>query len=182
MQQWFLVLVLVSLSGCASLSRKECLDADATSWEGVGYEDGYNGYEPEQRLSQHYQACSRMGVLPHRESYMTGWSQGILTYCTPERGYAIGLSGSRGNPAVCPGDAGMIFQENIELGLRIYELQGEVDSVSDEIEDLEKKLDDARLDYHARRQIRERLRHRDDEMAYLRWRLMEAQSSPLIRF
>ncbi|EKD34460.1 MAG: hypothetical protein ACD_75C02329G0001 [uncultured bacterium] len=182
MQQWLLVLILVSLSGCASLSKQECLDADATSWEGVGYEDGYNGYHPDRRLSQHYQACSKLGVFPHRETYMTGWSRGILEYCTAERGYAIGLSGSRGNPELCPDGTGILFQENAELGLQIYALKREMDSVYNEIEDLERRLDDAKLDKHARRDIRDRIRHRDDEMSHLRWRLMEAQSMPLIRF
>lgn len=182
MHQWLLVLILVSLSACASLSKQECLDADATSWEGVGYEDGYNGYNPDQRLSQHYEACSKLGVFPHRESYMIGWSRGILVYCTPERGYAIGLSGSRGNPAMCPDGTGILFQENVELGLRIHELKREMNSVTYEIEGLEEKLGDAELDKQARRQIRDRLRHRDDQMAHLRWRLMEAESMPLIRF
>lgn len=182
MQLWLVVMILVSLSGCASLSEQECLQADATSWESIGYEDGYNGHHPDRRLNQHYEACSKLGVFPHRDTYMTGWSRGILGYCTPERGYEIGLSGSRGNPELCPGDSGFLFQENAELGLQIYELKREMEAVYREIEDLERRLDDAKLDKQARRNIRDRIRHRDDEMSQLRWRLMEAQSGPLIRF
>lgn len=182
MQLWRVVLILLSLSGCASLSERECLEADATSWEGVGYEDGYNGHHPDRRLSQHYEACSELGVFPNRETYMKGWNRGILLYCTAERGYEIGLSGSRGNPELCPESTAYFFQENAELGLHIYELQREMDSVYREIEDLEQQLDDKKLDNQSRRVIRDRIRHRDDEMANLRWRLMEAQSAPLIRF
>lgn len=182
MQLWLLIMVLVSLTGCASLSKQECLDASATSWEGIGFVDGHDGYNPDRRLAQHYEACSKVGVSPDRTTYMAGWSRGILEYCTPDRGYAIGLSGSSGNPELCPAESGAIFQDNVQLGLRVYEVKREMDSIYHEIEDLEERLDDKRLDKQARRDIRERIRHRDDEMSHLRWQLMEAQSIPLIRY
>lgn len=182
MQPWLVVLVLMTLSGCASMSKQECLDAAATSWEGVGYEDGYNGYDPGLRLSQHDEACREVGVFPHRETFMMGWSRGIREYCTPQRGYQVGLSGSSGNPELCPDDTGILFQENAELGQRIYGLKREMDSVYSEIKDLEKRLDNAQLDKHERRAIRDRIRHRDDEMSHLRWRLIEAEAAPLIQF
>ncbi len=182
MQLWLVVLILMSLSGCASLSERECLEADATSWENIGYEDGYSGYHPDRRLKAHYEACSELGVFPHRESYMTGWFRGVRGYCTPERAYEVGVSGSRGNPEICPDGTDFLFRENVELGLRIHELKREMDVVYHEIEDLERKLDDAKLDKHVRRDIRDRIRYRDDELSDLRWRLMEAQSAPLIRF
>ena len=113
---------------------------------------------------------------------MAGWSRGILEYCTPDRGYAIGLSGSSGNPELCPAESGAIFQDNVQLGLRVYEVKREMDSVYHEIEELEERLEDKRLDKQARRAIRDRIRHHDDEMSHLRWQLMEAQSIPLIRY
>ena len=182
MQLWLVVLILMSLSGCASLSERECLEADATSWERIGYEDGFNGYHPDRRLNQHSEACGELGVLPQRETYMAGWSRGVREYCLPERAYQVGLSGSRGNPGICPDGTDFLFRENVELGLLIHELRREMDSVYHEIEDLERKLDDSKLDKRARRDLRDRIRYRDDQLSDLRWRLMEAQSAPLIRF
>lgn len=181
MQLLLLILMVVSLGGCATLSEQECLDARATSWEGIGWADGREGYHPDRRLGQHFEACSKVGVSPDRDTYMAGWSRGILEYCTPDRGYATGLAGSRGNPELCPDETGVIFQDNVELGLRVYELKREMDSIYYEIEGLEKRLEDKRLDNNARRDLRERIRRRDHDMSDLRWQLNEAQSVPLIR-
>lgn len=182
MRLWLLLAAVALLTGCATLSKQECLDAGATSWEGIGWVDGREGYDPERRLGQHYEACSKVGVSPDRNTYMAGWSRGILEYCTPERGYAVGLSGSRGNPELCPDATGSIFQDNVELGLRIYELKREMDSLYYEIENLEKRLDDKNLDKHVRRDIRERIRRLDHDMSHLRWQLNEAQAIPVIRY
>ena len=182
MQRWILAMVVLSLSGCATLSEQECLDAGATSWEGIGWTDGHNGYNPDQRLGMHFEACSKVGVSPDRDTYMAGWSRGIYEYCTPDRGYSIGLSGSRGNPELCPDETGIIFQDNVQLGLRIYELKHQMDWLYSEIQDLERRLDDRSLDNRARRDIRERIRDRDTEMSHLRWQLIEAQSVPIIRY
>ena len=51
-----------SLSGCASLSKSECLSAD---WEDIGIRDGANG-QPEEYLIQHAKACSKVHVVPDR--------------------------------------------------------------------------------------------------------------------
>lgn len=182
MKLWFFFLLLASLSGCATLSDRECLDAGATSWEGIGWADGRDGYHPDRRLNMHYEACSKVGISPDRNSYMAGWSRGILEYCTPERGYAVGLSGAGGNPELCPDGTGIIFQANVQLGLRVYEVKREMDLLYSEIEALERRLNDRNLDRYARRDIRERLRHYDEEMFHLRWQLIDVQSIPLIRY
>ncbi|OGR23622.1 MAG: hypothetical protein A2277_09650 [Desulfobacterales bacterium RIFOXYA12_FULL_46_15] len=182
MQLWLLIAAVALLTGCATLSEQECLDAGATSWEEIGWVDGCEGYHPDRRLDQHYEACSKVGVSPDQDTYMAGWSRGILEYCTPDRGYAVGLSGSRGNPELCPYETRAIFQDNVKLGLRIYELKQEMDSLYYKIENLEKKLDDKQLDKHARRDIRERIRRLDHDMSDLRWQLNEARSISIIRY
>ena len=54
--------LLGALSGCASLSKSECLNAN---WEDIGVRDGANG-QPEEYLIQHSTACAKVNVAPDR--------------------------------------------------------------------------------------------------------------------
>ncbi|MEH6578134.1 MAG: DUF2799 domain-containing protein [Amphritea sp.] len=72
------------LSGCATLDREECLNAD---WHLIGYEDGSAGRLPEQ-VGEHRQACAEYAVVPDMDAYLQGRSQGLVNYCTEENGYA----------------------------------------------------------------------------------------------
>ena len=72
------LLVLV-LSACATLSKNECLNAD---WYHLGTQDGAAGY-PQGRLLEHYEACAEYGIRPDDTKYLTGRSDGLVTYCQP---------------------------------------------------------------------------------------------------
>ena len=48
--------LLCGVSGCASLSKSECMNA---SWEDIGIRDGANG-RPEEYLIQHSTACAKV--------------------------------------------------------------------------------------------------------------------------
>jgi hypothetical protein len=57
------MMILVSLSwtaftGCATLGKEECLNAD---WFTIGFEDGARGY-PASRIGDHREACAKHGV------------------------------------------------------------------------------------------------------------------------
>lgn len=182
MRYFLATIILVMLSGCASLSEQDCLDASASSWDAIGWYDGHNGYDPDARLGRHYDACSKIGIVPDRNTYMIGWSRGIIEYCTPDRGYAVGLTGSWGNASLCPQETRALFQDNVQLGLRIYELKREMDWLYRQIEELENQLDDDYLDSRARKEIRRRIRHHDAEMSDLRWQLIDTQAIPIIRY
>jgi hypothetical protein len=181
MKLWLLMALMVLLTGCASMSEQECLDAGASSWEGVGIADGQDGWSPDQRLEMHREACSEVGVRPDRKTYMKGWTRGVLDYCTPDRGYSVGLYGSSGNSSVCPGNTGILFEENVQLGLRVYNLKREISQTEDEIRDFQKKLDNKNLDRETSRDLHAKLRHRDEALTRLRVLLIEAQSIPVIR-
>ena len=178
---WFLFVATVGLSGCASMTKEQCLQASATSWEHIGRVDGSDGWDPDQRLAMHSEACQEVHVLPDRKTYMRGWSNGVLEYCTTDRGYAVGLSGSSGNSRICPPETRGLFDDNVDLGLRVHDLRNQIHSLDSEIDDYESRLKDPKLDRETRHDLHERIRNRDRELTHLRMLLSEAQSIPVIR-
>jgi hypothetical protein len=178
---WLLLIAAVGLSGCASMSKEQCLEASATSWEHIGWTDGSDGWDPDQRLAMHREACQEVSILPDRTTYMRGWNSGVLEYCTPDRSYSVGLYGSSGNSRVCPPETRGLFDDNVDLGLRVYNLKNQINSLASEIHSYEKRLGDKTLDRETRRDLHEKVRNRDRELIHLRMLLNEAQSIPIIR-
>ena len=178
---WLLLIAMVGLSGCASMTKEQCLEANSTSWERIGWIDGSDGWDPDRRLAMHREACKEVRILPDRTTYMRGWSNGVIQYCTPDRGYAVGLSGSSGNSGVCPPATRGLFDDNVDLGLRIYTLRNQIYSLDSEIDGYERRLRDPNLDKETKRDLHAKIRHRDEELTHLRILLHEAQAIPIIR-
>ena len=77
------ILMAYALSGCATMSPEECLQAN---WEEVGYDDAVEGY-PVSRSSEHREACASTGVQVDFELYRNGHALGLPYYCTRETGF-----------------------------------------------------------------------------------------------
>ena len=170
------------LGGCATMTKEQCLEANATSWEHIGYVDGGNGHDPDGRLAMHRDACKEVRVLPDRNSYMVGWKRGVVNYCTAEKAYEVGRSGQSGNSRLCPPEVRGYFEDNVALGRRVYELRSELSSLESEIDSYENTLLDKKLSVDMRRDLRSKIRNRDAERSHLRMLLREAEAEPLIRF
>ena len=115
------LLLALAISGCASLSKEECLTAD---WRTVGFQDGAAGYTAE-RIGAHRQACAEHGVMPNLDRYLDGRKNGLREYCRPARGYQEGLEG-RAYGGVCPPDLERDFIGAHEAGLRIYAMEADI--------------------------------------------------------
>ncbi len=89
--------LILLLSGCATLSKQECLQSN---WEIIGQNDGANG-RPLNYLDQHRQACSEYRISPDAMAYERGRNRGLLNYCTESRGYSVGASAIEFDE-VCP--------------------------------------------------------------------------------
>lgn len=79
--------------GCAarpSVSEYQCLAGD---WQTIGYRDGAGGLQST-RLLTHQEACGAFDVIPDRQTYMSGWREGVAEYCTPTNGFALGERGA----------------------------------------------------------------------------------------
>ena len=102
------------LSGCATLRKNECLNAD---WFTIGYEDGAHGY-PASRIGNHREACANHGVSPDFARYEQGRLAGLREYCTPQRGYGLGASGKQ-YTYVCPDSLEPDFLEGYQQGKNV---------------------------------------------------------------
>jgi hypothetical protein len=85
------VLALAGCGGGGAMEEAECMTAD---WRAIGYEDGAQGYGPEQ-LAVRRKACAEYGVAANFEAYMAGREEGLVYYCRPQNGYNVGNSGYR---------------------------------------------------------------------------------------
>jgi hypothetical protein len=131
-----LLLLLLTSFACAksgSVSESQCAAGD---WQTIGYRDGTVGYRST-RLLAHQDACVPHGVIPDRESYMAGWQQGVIEFCEPNNGFAVGRNGQRYDN-VCPGEQRDAFLEAYKQGRTLFLAKAEV-------LDLERRLHAKRL-------------------------------------
>lgn len=107
---WVLILML-GFSGCATLDRDACLAGD---WYQIGLSDGQNGY-PVKQQNKHNEACADYGIAVVEADYLRGHADGLVDYCTPEKGYRVGLN--RGHYAnVCPDETEAAFLDAYREG------------------------------------------------------------------
>lgn len=137
-----LLIALLVMSACASISEEECLAAD---WYSLGVEDGSKGY-PMSRIGRYRKDCAEVGVAPDAQQYGEGRMVGLETFCTYERGYAEGKRGA-GNKAVCPaGPLEAEFMQGYEAGHYVYQVNRDVRNLERELAELRLEVDEVRAD------------------------------------
>lgn len=164
-----LPLLLLALSGCASLDENECRTAD---WRDLGRKDGRHGY-PQSRLAEHHEACIVHGIRPDEKRYAEGRQEGLRIYCVLDNAVREGLAGRR-YEGVCSSGIDRDFSDLNDAALRVYSARNEIDSTDSLITNLEnemrsKKTTDKRR-YQIRDEIRELDRKRERQRDELRWR------------
>ncbi|MFT7560448.1 MAG: hypothetical protein ACI93R_002368 [Flavobacteriales bacterium] len=108
------LLILVSvvfLASCASMSKDECL---AANWEQIGLEDGSRGRVLE-LISQHRKACAKAGVTPNLADYERGHERGLDRYCIYEKGLSLGRNGGNYG-GTCRGKNENAFLDGYDFG------------------------------------------------------------------
>jgi hypothetical protein len=137
-----LLIALMVLSACATISKEECLAAD---WYTKGVEDGSKGY-PMSRIGNYSKDCAEVGVAPDADQYAEGRDHGLEFFCTYERGYQEGKRGSR-NQAVCPpGQLEAEFMQGYKAGHYIYEVNQNIRSLERELAKVQSEVDEIRGD------------------------------------
>lgn len=132
-----LILLALTVSGCASLSEGECRTAD---WQELGRIDGAHG-QPRARLFEHAKACADYGIRPDAEAYYLGREWGLFDYCTPANGYREGRRGAS-YEGVCPALLEGNFLARYRQGLEIHEVENALEDVERRIQRVEYRLDD----------------------------------------
>lgn len=106
------------VSGCATMGKNECLNAQ---WQSVGYEDGAKGYNAS-RIGDYRKSCAEYNVTPNLEAYMQGRLQGLAQWCTPSNGYYQGTRGAVYN-GICPEALESDFEFAMSEGRAVYDYQ-----------------------------------------------------------
>lgn len=129
------LILLMFFTGCSSMSKDECRNAD---WQIKGLEDASQGY-PLSRIAEHSKACARVKVMPVMHDYEAGHKKGARLYCVPEKGYSNGRQGL-GYQGICPKDLEPSFLRAYRDGQELYRIQSSIDKLADDAADLHSRI------------------------------------------
>ncbi|GGY86572.1 DNA repair ATPase [Cellvibrio zantedeschiae] len=128
--------MLVLLSGCATMSKEECKQAD---WYIKGVEDATKGF-PLDRVIEHGKACARIKITPDMKEYREGHAKGARLYCVPEKGYSEGRDGAAYN-GICPVELEPKFLRAYRDGQELYRIQQNMNRMLNEINGNNSQID-----------------------------------------
>ena len=157
-----LLAAMLLLAGCASLDRSECLSAN---WYAIGVEDGARGQSVE-RLGAHRRACAEHNVAPDAERYLAGHREGLKSFCTYERGYALGRAGKSAS-GTCPAELRDDFLAGYRQGRELHGLARRLEEVNADIRKTKAGLSEPGVSPRTRGQLAERLEGLSREAAQL---------------
>jgi hypothetical protein len=123
-----LVVAVVTVAGCAAMSKRECQLGD---WHTAGFDDGAMGI-PVTRLADYAKACGKYSISPDLATYRTGYDLGLETYCRDSNGFAVGSRGAAYG-GVCPANLEVQFLQGFRVGHQLFELQAVVNGIEGQI-------------------------------------------------
>lgn len=131
------MILALSLSGCAVMSKSECQNAN---WELIGQRDGISGAGS---LSQaRGQACAKHQINMNRKQYLDGYRKGIQTYCTPQTVFDYALSG-KGNYQNCPLEMHTELRPYYNVAANYYAAKSKLESIENTLASARKNLNQA---------------------------------------
>lgn len=165
-----LLLPLLLLAGCASLSESDCRSAN---WDDIGYRDGVKGAGPD-RAQDHASACVEYGISVDRDAWNRGYERGLGVYCTPENAVQVALSGGNYG-GVCPPESDAEFATHWRAARPVYEQRQKVGQLEQRRRELEYAFSNADND-RQRYEIRTEFARVDEALRYERERLYFEES------
>lgn len=131
----FSAALLAFLGACASLTPEECQNAD---WHAIGYNDGVRG-RLENYISQHFDACGKVGITPDVQAWQAGRLQGLPLYCTPVNAYSVGRAGNELSP-VCPASQQNRLSYSWDWGHEYYLITGQISDLESEYSTIRRQI------------------------------------------
>lgn len=135
MRYLMLLLPLLALLSCASISEEQCRAGD---WTAVGLRDGQAGRNVDY-INNHIKACAEVGVTPNKSQWLVGRAQGLPQYCTPENAYDLGRDGRSLNN-VCPASQARLLTRANSWGQEYHDIGQDIDELKDDMRQLQKLL------------------------------------------
>ena len=108
------LLLLLTLSSCATLSKEDCTSTD---WRQRGQLDGSTG-DSVQEFAKYQQQCQEHGVSISKASYLEGYWQGLKSFCNYDNGYKNGLEGTE--PMKECESVGVTFSKGYHKGFEAF--------------------------------------------------------------
>ena len=167
---WPILGSIYLLSGCATLSKQECMIGD---WQAIGYNDGVAGYHSD-RLASHTKACAKASVAPDYQAWARGRQLGLQQYCTVNNAYNVGRRGNRLNN-VCPIASATALRQANQSGLNYYTLDSQVAKDKQLLIEYQREFEQleggAMLDFANEKEARARLLTLSDDIRNTKRRL-----------
>ncbi len=165
-----LILVAVaSLAACTSAPKAKETRCAGVDWWEMGRTDGVAGIALQKGLAEHKLQCEASSHPVDLELYENGRDAGLIDYCSPQQGLAVGHAGSN-YEGVCPSYLEVAFLAQYKVGQRLHELETEDHELESRIENLVSLLSKSNSGTALRAQIedlRSRRANLDVEMARL---------------
>lgn len=124
-------------AGCATISEESCI---AGSWESLGYEDGRNGKSRGQ-FNRIAETCAKYGIAANAADYRIGYDQGLPLYCSYDKGFDHGDSGSSPKDE-CREINAVSYLDGYDEGRELYIVRKEYDGLIAAYNDTRKALED----------------------------------------
>jgi len=160
-----IILGTVGLTSCATISEDECI---AGSWQEIGFRDGENG-KSRSKLADYAETCIKYNVTPDRLSYFQGFEQGLLRYCSYDKGFNTGEYGNSANEE-CRSVPDNGYFAGYEEGRIIYDINrehksliAEYDRTIERLVETKRRLEEEDLDAEGRKKLRKRLLRLQDQ-------------------
>jgi Protein of unknown function (DUF2799) len=162
---WVLLALSVLGSGCTTMSKKDCMQAN---WTHLGIEDGKDG-ETLDTFKDRETQCAENGGPADRHAYLTGYANGIKLYCTKRSGELLGRKNGY-YKSQCPQDLESEFLDGYRLGKAQYDqeqLQHQLDDQKKQLEEQRKQMEEQRKQMEdqqeqTRRQMEEQRQQLED--------------------
>jgi hypothetical protein len=149
-QTLLLMISFTFLTGCSTLSAKDCATMD---WRERGLKDGREG-EDKGQIGNYQKRCREFNISVDAIRYKAGYQSGLKEFCTYDNGMKQGEDGKK-NGEVCPDDLAAEFNKGHKAGYKIFELR-------EELEEQKKKQED---ELKRQREQSEEIQQRNDEAA-----------------
>jgi len=157
------VILAAALSGCSTLSKNECLQAN---WYELGWRDGNLG-KPRSLFQEHAESCVKHNVRAEKTEYFRGRDDSLKNFCTYDNGFSQGRYGKSYN-YVCPADLEASFLAGFSEGRKVYKynrtvvaLEKKMKTIDDEIQEKETLLYSSKVNEEQRDILRSEIRKLD---------------------
>jgi len=161
MKFYVILLSVLVLSSCASMSKEECASAN---WVEIGKKDGSLGRSM-RAFDSYVKSCGKADITPDKTAYMNGRDDGLEKYCTIQKGYEIGEE-NLDYSGVCINHNEAAVLEGRRLGLELYsfykayedanakvkKINDDISAIEDEIEKLTMEMNEDDISYYEREQ------------------------------